>query len=69
MLRKLPGIDIPVATEARILQAAAFLEFKQHVESAAHICWMHAVEVVDSPVVMPTTTECEFMPPFFKLPP
>ena len=30
MLRKLPGIDIPVATEARILHAAAFLEFKQH---------------------------------------
>lgn len=28
MLRKLPGIDIPAATEARILHAAAFLEFK-----------------------------------------
>ena len=32
MFRKLPGIDIPVATEAKILHAAAFLEFKQHVE-------------------------------------
>ena len=35
MLRKLPGIDIPVATEAKILHAAAFLEFKQHVERLA----------------------------------
>ena len=32
MLRKLPGIDIPIATEAKILHAAAFLEFKHHVE-------------------------------------
>ena len=52
MLRKLPGIDIPAATEVKILHAAAFLEFKQHVErlvcdgshTAAYTCWMHAVE-------------------------
>jgi hypothetical protein len=35
MLRKLPGTDIPAATEANILHAAAFLEFKQHVERLA----------------------------------
>jgi hypothetical protein len=35
MQRKLPGIDIPAATEAKILHAAAFLEFKQHVERLA----------------------------------
>ena len=35
MLRKLPGIDIPAATEANSLHAAAFLEFKQHVERLA----------------------------------
>ena len=29
MLQKLPGIDIPIATEAKILLAAAFLAFKQ----------------------------------------
>ena len=31
MQRKLCGSDIPAATEARLLHAAAFLEFKQHV--------------------------------------
>ena len=31
MQRKLRGSDIPAATEARLLHAAAFLEFKQHV--------------------------------------
>ena len=35
MQRKLPGIDIPAATEAKILHAAAFLEFKGHVERLA----------------------------------
>ena len=35
MQRKLPGIDIPAATEAKILHAAAFLEFKSHVERLA----------------------------------
>ena len=35
MQRKLPGIDMPAATEAKILHAGAFLEFKQHVESLA----------------------------------
>ena len=35
MLRKLPGTDIPAATEANILHVAAFLEFKQHVERLA----------------------------------
>ena len=53
MLRKLPGTDIPAATEANILHAAAFLEFKQHVERlareghdlAAYTCWMHGVEI------------------------
>ena len=71
MLRKLPAIDIPVATEAKILHAAAFLEFKQHVErltraghhTAAYTCWMHAVEVRHSPYIMPTTTDVEFLPP------
>ena len=31
MQRKLRGSDIPAATEATLLHAAAFLEFKQHV--------------------------------------
>jgi len=35
MQRKLPGIDIPAATEAKILHAAAFLEVKSHVERLA----------------------------------
>ena len=64
-MRKLPGIDIPIATEANILHAAAYLEFKHHVErlvrdrhdTAAYTCWMHAVEVGHSPFVLPTTTE------------
>jgi len=48
MLRRLPGIDIPAATEANILHAAAFWEFKQHVErlareGLAYTCWMHTV--------------------------
>jgi hypothetical protein len=59
MQRKLPGIDIPAATEANILHAAAFLEFKQHVERlaregtnlAAYTFWMHGVEVCHSPYV------------------
>ena len=59
MLRKLPGIDIPVAT--------AFLEFKQHVErlardgshTAAYTCWMQLTVVqpirrVQVPVVGPS---------------
>ena len=62
MQRKLPGIDIPAATEANILHAAAFLEFKRHVERlaregsnlAAYTCWMHGVEVCHSPYVMAT---------------
>jgi hypothetical protein len=53
VLRKVPGIDIPAATEAIILHAAAFLEFKGHVERlareghdfVAYTCWMHAVEI------------------------
>ena len=59
MQRKLPGIDIPAATEAKILHAAAFLEFKNHVERlareglgpAAYTCWMHGIEVLHSPYV------------------
>ena len=59
MQRKLPGIDIPAATEAKILHAAAFLEFKSHVERlaregsdlAAYTCWMQGVEVLHSPYV------------------
>ena len=58
MQRKLPGIDIPAATEAKILHAAAFVEFKQHVERLAragsdlqaYTCWMHGVEVCHSPM-------------------
>ena len=76
MLRKLPGIDIPVSTEANILHAAAYLEFKQHVErlvgdrhdTAAYTCWMHAVEVGHSPFVLPTTTEVAVLPPLPKMP-
>ena len=72
MLRKNPGIDIPVATEAEILHAAAVLEFKQHAEglaerrlhTAAFTCWMHAVEIRHSPFVVPTTSESEYTHPF-----
>ena len=76
MLRKLPGIDIPIATEANILHAAAYLEFKHHVErlvrdrhdTAAYTCWMHAVQVGHSPFVLPTTTEIAVLPPLPKMP-
>ena len=65
MLRKLPGIDIPAATEASILHAAAFLDFKQHVvrlareghDLAAYTCWMHAVEIRHSPFAIPTASQ------------
>ena len=71
-----PGIDIPVATEATILHAAAFLEFKRHVERlirerqpvAAYLCWMHAVEVLHSPFVGPTTSDVAELPPAVRLP-
>ena len=73
MLRKNPGIDVPVATEAEILHAAAFLEFKQYAEglvdrglrTAGYTCWMHAVEIRHSPFV---TSESECFPPLFKMP-
>lgn len=76
MLCKLPGIDIPAATEANILHAAAFLEFKQHVERlareghhlAAYTCWMRAVEIMHSLFVMPATSESELFPPLVKMP-
>ena len=76
MQRKLPGIDIPAATEAKILHAAAFLEFKQHVERlaregsdlAAYTCWMHGVEVCHSPYVMATGTDSDLFPPLPKMP-
>ena len=72
MLRKLPGIDIPAATEASILHAAAFLDFKQHVvrlareghDLAAYTCWMHAVEIRHSRFVIPTTSESELFESF-----
>ena len=75
MLRKLPAIDIPAATEANILHAAAFLEFK-HVlrleregsELAAYTCWMHGVEVRHSPYVLASNTESELFPPLVKMP-
>ena len=68
--------DIPVATEANILHAAAFLEFKQHVERlaregsdlAAYTCWMHGVEVCHSPYVMATGTGSDLFPPLPKMP-
>ena len=71
MQRKLPGIDIPAATEVKILHAAAFLEFKGHVERlaregsdlAAYTCWMHGIEVLHSPYVITTGTDSEFPPP------
>ena len=71
MQRKLPGIDIPAATEAKILHAAAFLEFKGHVERlaregsdlAAYTCWMHGIEVLHSPYVITTGTDSELFPP------
>ena len=76
MQRKLPGIDIPAATEANILRAAAFLEFKQHVERparegsnlAAYTCWMHGVEVCHSPYVMADGTDSDLFPPLPKMP-
>ena len=76
MQRKLPGIDIPAATEAKILHAAAFLEFKSHVERlaregsdlAAYTCWMQGVEVLHSPYVLTTGTDSEFFPPLPKMP-
>jgi hypothetical protein len=76
MLRKLPGIDIPAATESTILHTAAFLEFKQHFERlaregldlAAYTCWMHAVEIRHSPVVFLRTSESELFPPLVKMP-
>ena len=76
MLRKLPGIDIPAATKASILHAAAFLDFKQHVvrlareghDLAAYTCWMHAVEIRHSRFVIPTTSESELFPPLVKMP-
>ena len=74
MQRKLPGIDIPAATEAKILHAAAFLEFKQHVERLARVgsdlqaytCWMHGVEVCHSPYVMATGTDSDFFSPLCR---
>ena len=71
MQRKLPGIDIPAATEAKILHAAAFLAFKQHVERLAragsdlqtYTCWMHGVEVCHSPYVLATRTDSDLPPP------
>ena len=76
MLRELPGIDTPAATEANILHAAAFLEFKQHLERlaregldlAAYTCWMHAVEIRHSPFVFLRTSESEWFPPLVKMP-
>ena len=62
--------------EGNILHAAAFLEFKQHVERlareshdlAAYTCWVHAVEIRHSPFVIPTTSESELFPPWSKCP-
>ena len=76
MQRKLPGIDIPAATEAKILHAAAFLEFKQHVERLARVgsdlqaytCWMHGVEVCHSPMSWPRGLTQIFFPPLPKMP-
>ena len=76
MQRKLPGIDIPAATEAKILHAAAFVEFKQHVERLAragsdlqaYTCWMHGVEVCHSPYVLATGTDSDLFPPLPKMP-
>ena len=76
MQRKLPGIDTPAATEAKILHATAFLEFKKHVERlaregsdlAAYTCWMHGVEVCHSPYVMATGTDSDLFLPLPKMP-
>ena len=76
MQRKLPGIDTPAATEAKILHAAAFLAFKQHVERLAragsdlqtYTCWMHGVEVCYSPYVLATRTDSDLFPPLPKMP-
>ena len=73
--RKLPGVDIPAATEANILHAAAFMEFKRHVERlawegsdlAAYTCWMHGVEVCHLPYVMATGTDSDLLPPLPKM--
>ena len=70
-----PGIDIPVATEETILHAAAFLEFKRHVERliregqpvAAYLCWMQAVEVLHSPFMGPTTSDVAELPPSVRM--
>ena len=64
------------ATEANILHAAAFLEFKQHVERlaregqdlAAYTCWTHAVGIRHSPFVIPITSEFDMFPPLVKMP-
>ena len=49
MQRKLPGIDIPAATEAKILHAAAFLEFKGHVERLAREgSWCCSIHMLDA---------------------
>ena len=74
--RKLPGIDIPAATEANILHAAAFLESKQHVERLAragsdlqaYTCWMHGVDVCHSPYVLATGTDSDLFPPCRRCP-
>ena len=76
MQRKLPGTDVSAATEANILHAAAFIEFKQHVERlaregsdlAAYTCWTHGVESCHSPYVMATGTDSDLFPPLPKMP-
>ena len=76
MQRKLPGIDVPAATEAKILHAAAFVEFKQHVERLAragsdlqaYTCWMHGVDVCHSPYVLATGTDSDLFPPCRRCP-
>ena len=76
MQRKLPGIDIPAVTEAKILHAAAFLAFKQQVERLAragsdlqaYACWMHGVDVCHSPYVLATRTDSDLSPPCRRCP-
>eukprot|EP00435_Cladocopium_sp_Y103_P075206 s702_g55.t1 len=76
MSRNIAGVHFPLGTEATILHAAAFSEFREHVRRlaangdpvSAYFLWVNAVEVLHSPFQANFDIEIQGLPQLCRAP-
>eukprot|EP00435_Cladocopium_sp_Y103_P072024 s1385_g39.t1 len=76
MSRNIAGVHYPLGTEATILHAAAFSEFREHVRRlaasgdpvSAYFLWVNTVEILHSPFQANFDTEIQGLPQLCRAP-